>query len=308
MAAVSQLSIFNRARVKAGESVVADLTPIDDTMRAFLASYEDLVLEELEVSEWAFSLAQATPTVNAINVLRSLPYQYAVPPDSLGIVGVRWMDQPLEGRHFRIEGNGVWTRWNSGITFLYKTRPGEQMWPRRFSDIIVDRLTAIAMQLTERHSEAQTVLGNAERNRIRASHAESRQRHNRPIGQGSIVNRRRGGGLEEFTNLPDCGGAANNGGNVQYLQDNDIFITADYTVKPGDGYVEADCSAGGGVTITVTYDATDATLNKVCVFRKKTDLGTLILLDPSTGGEHVFEDHIPHEFRRAFGVLHGPYG
>jgi hypothetical protein len=61
------------------------------------------------------------------------------------------------------------------------------------------------------------------------------------------------------------------------LVDNDAFKSASYTVEPGVGYVEMDCN--DGATKTVIYHPADATLRKSCLFRKKSDLGALVISD-----------------------------
>lgn len=312
--AVTQLSIINRARVEAGEEVVTDLTPVDAMMRAAIASYEDIVQDELENGEWAFGIRKQIPTLTATDTDSSLPYQYALDPETIGVVSVRYLDQPLEGWLFRINGRAVWTAYNSGITFLVKNRPGEGLWPRRFSELVVLGLKAVFLDATERHAEASDVRVFAHRKRIMAKHSESAQRHNRPMGQGSIINRRRGGGHEMITNLPDCGGGAvsNGSGNVLYPNDNDVFVNTDYTVEPGVGYVGADCTAGGGVTLTITYTASDDTLNKKCTFQKvdstglPSDLGTIVLAD-GVGNSVEINGSDTQQYRRVGGFLRGPY-
>lgn len=275
MPAITQLSVINRARVIAGEETVADLTPVDAMMRAALASYEDMVLEEIENAQYLFTLKRSTPTLTDTDTNRTLPFKYTIPAESLGIVGVHYNDMPLDGVAFEIEGGYVWTAFDTNVTFLYKIRPDESVWPRKFSQIIVDELTAIFMRGTERHSEAQSILANAARRRVINRNSEARQRHNRPMGEGSLVNRRRGVFSMGFVGMGGGSSGGGSGGGSGPTRSPYRFVTAttpgvtDITAADDNGTIYIDC-AGGDIN---QLFSTGSELDGVTVMFRRKDSG-----------------------------------
>lgn len=187
-----KLSIVNRALSAVGEGSVTSLTPGETLPNAALEHYESIVALEIEQGEWKFGTRTSTPTLLTAEADEPLKYQWQIPSASKGIIDVLYRNVPLKGEHYDIEGNVVRCRYNTAITFQYRIRPDEEIWPERFQNIIVQRLEALFLRVLERVQDAAVRDQDTEFKTKRAKHAEARQRLNRPLADGSIVDARLG--------------------------------------------------------------------------------------------------------------------
>jgi hypothetical protein len=111
----------------------------------------------------------------------------------LSLHAVLYKNYALDGEFFEIEGRVIRCQYNSDITIKYAYRPDESTWPQRFKRIIVERLEAVFLRVTERHSEAAKRDQDADIKTKISRHTEARQRSNRPLGDGTIAQARLGG-------------------------------------------------------------------------------------------------------------------
>lgn len=187
-----KLSIVNRALSAVGEGSVTSLTPGETLPNAALEHYESIVALEIEQGEWKFGTRTSTPTLLTAEADEPLKYQWQIPSASKGLIDVLYRNVPLKGEHYDIEGSVVRCRYNTAITFQYRIRPDEEIWPERFQNIIVQRLEALFLRVLERVQDAAVRDQDTEFKTKRAKHAEARQRLNRPLADGSIVDARLG--------------------------------------------------------------------------------------------------------------------
>ena len=187
-----KLSIVNRALSAVGEGSVTSLTPGETLPNAALEHYESIVALEIEQGEWKFGTRTSTPTLLTAEADEPLKYQWQIPSASKGLIDVLYRNFPFKGEHYDIEGSVVRCRYNTAITFQYRIRPDEEIWPERFQNIIVQRLEALFLRVLERVQDAAVRDQDTEFKTKRAKHAEARQRLNRPLADGSIVDARLG--------------------------------------------------------------------------------------------------------------------
>lgn len=187
-----KLSLVNQALVAAGEDPVAALTGTNPMTVAAVEAYDAIVEEELEKNIPMFAKKVASPTLQTATSDAPLQYRWELPADMLEILSVLYLGIELEGDKFEIEGDVIRCFFNTDVTVKYTYRPPEERWTRRFRRIIVQRLESLFLRVTERHNEADGRDKDTERVSIIARHADSRQRKNRPLGDGSLVQARQG--------------------------------------------------------------------------------------------------------------------
>lgn len=187
-----KLSLVNQALTVIGEDAVSSVTGKDWISTVALENYEQFVKEEIETGAWAFASKTGTPTFLTAGAPRPLCHKWQIPADVLTIQSVLHCGTVLGGDDYRIDGRIIRSRYDSDITLQYLWRAGEDVWPFRFQRIIIQRLEAAFLRSTERHSAADDRDMDTVAKRTIAKHTESGQRKNRSIGDGSIVERRRG--------------------------------------------------------------------------------------------------------------------
>lgn len=187
-----KLSLFNQALVIVGEDAVSELDSTNLFIAACLEHYERLVGEEIETGNWKFASKDATPTLLTAQAESPLQYQFQMPADLKTLQAVMFKDFPLDGADFEIDGRVIRCRYNTDVTIKYLFRADESVWPDRFRTIIVRGLQAIMLRRNEDHGVAAQIEEGTEIKKIVAKHAESGQRRNRPLGDGTVVQRRRG--------------------------------------------------------------------------------------------------------------------
>lgn len=187
-----KLNIVNQAATAAGEERMTDLTPGTVIANAAIEHYDDFVDEELENGTWKFATKADAPTLLTATVDAPLKYQWQLPSDLLATQVVLYKGVVLDGEFYDIQTGVMRCPYNSDIKVKYTYRPDEQYWPRKFRRIIADRLEALFLRVTERHSEAGAVDQRADMKTMIARHSESRQGRNRPLGDGTIIQARFG--------------------------------------------------------------------------------------------------------------------
>lgn len=187
-----KLSIINQALTAAGEETLSSLTPGTVMANAAIENYDAIVGEEIENWSWKFSAKTDTPDLLTTKADTPLQYQYQRFGDDIELMAVLYKGVELDGEFFEIEGQIVRCAYNSNITFKYQYRPDEFEWPQRFRRIIVQRLEALFLRVTERHTEAAGRDQDTAIKTIVARHTESRQRRNRPLGDGTLAQARMG--------------------------------------------------------------------------------------------------------------------
>lgn len=185
-----KLSIINQALTSAGEETLSALTPGTVMANAAIENYDAIVGEEIENGSWKFSAKTDTPDLLTARADTPMQYQYQRFTDDIELMAVLYKGIELDGEFFEIEGRTVRCVYNSDITFKYQYRPDESIWPMRFRRIIVQRLEALFLRVTERHTEAEARDEATHVKTIIARHTESRQRKNRPLGDGTIAQAR----------------------------------------------------------------------------------------------------------------------
>lgn len=187
-----KLRLVNQALTAAGEDPLDALVPGSPMANAAITNYDDFVDEELENGVWKFATKIAVPTFLTATVDKPLKYQWQRAADDIEVQAVLFRGRALEGEDYDIQGRVIRTRFNANITVKYTYRPNEEVWPRRFCRIIVQRLEALFLRSTERFSEAtERDEDTALRSQV-ARHTESRQRNNTPLNMGSIAEARMG--------------------------------------------------------------------------------------------------------------------
>jgi hypothetical protein len=187
-----KLEIINQALTAAGEDPLTDLVPGTVMANAAIANYDDFVAEELENGDWKFATKTKDLTLLTARAAKPLEYQYQLPGDCLTAKAVLYNGQVLDGEFFDFEGSVVRCSYGSNISARYIFRPVDSAWPRRFRRIVAQRLEALFLRVTERHSEASGRDQDTSIKTMIARHTESSQRRNRPLGDGTLVNARRG--------------------------------------------------------------------------------------------------------------------
>lgn len=188
-----KLSIVNQALTAAGEDPLTTLTPGSVMANAAIEHYEAIVSEEIENGSWKFSTKPIfTPTLLTALAPKPLQYQYGRAADDIEVMSVLYKNVELDGEFYEIEGRTVRCAFNSDIAIKYQYRPPEEIWPQRFRRIISGRLTALFLRVSERHTEADAMDENTEVRAKVAKHTETRQRRNRPLGDGTLAQARMG--------------------------------------------------------------------------------------------------------------------
>lgn len=187
-----KLSIVNQALTAAGEDPLTDMTPGTVFANAAIENYDAFVDEELENGVWKFATDTKTPTLLTPLAGDPLKYQWQRLGQDIEVQAVLYKGIALEGEDYELEGRNIRTRYNSDITVKFTYRADEAVWPQRFRRIIVQRLEALFLRVTERHSEAAARDQDTGVKTIIARHTEARQRKNRPTGDGTLVQARFG--------------------------------------------------------------------------------------------------------------------
>jgi hypothetical protein len=188
-----KLSIVNQALTAAGEDPLTDMTPGSVMANAAIENYDAIVSEEIENGNWKFSSKGSyAPSLLTATANSPLKYQYQRASDDIELMAVLYKGIELDGEFFELEGRIVRCAYNSDITFKYQYRPDESLWPQRFRRIITQRLEALFLRVSERHNEADNRDKSTDIKTMVAKHTESRQRRNRPLGDGTIAQARMG--------------------------------------------------------------------------------------------------------------------
>lgn len=188
-----KLSLVNQALVAAGEDPITDLGGADGPLAiAAIQQYDDIVNEELVVNEPMFAKKVLAPTLLTAVSDQPLQYRWQIPADKLSILSVLYKGVVLLGDLYEIEGAVIRCYYNTDVTVKYIYRADESVWSFPFRKIIRQRLEALFLRVTERHNEADGRDVATERSSTIARHADARQRSNRPIHDGSIIQARFG--------------------------------------------------------------------------------------------------------------------
>lgn len=195
-----KLSIVNQALTSAGEEKLTSLTPGSPLAEAAIENYDTIVEEELENGQWKFATVPGyVPTLLTATVDKPLKYQYQLPANLLALTAVKNRSTVLDGEYFEQSGRIFRTAYNANISIDYIFRPDESVWPARFRRIIIQRLEALFLRVTERHSEAAGRDQSTDIKTMVAKHTEARQSRNRPLGDGTIAQARMGGRRRRFS-------------------------------------------------------------------------------------------------------------
>lgn len=187
-----KLSLVNQALTNTGEDPVTSLTGENAFTRAAIENYDEIVNEELEKNEPKFAQKVGTPTLLTAQSDPPLLYRWQLPADFLASRSVLFEGWDLLGDKFEIEGRVIRTAYNESVTVKYIYRPDEALWTYKFRRIIIMRLESVFLRVSERHNEAEEHDKSTERRSVIARHADARQRSNRPINDGSIIEARMG--------------------------------------------------------------------------------------------------------------------
>lgn len=187
-----KLSIVNQALTAAGEDPLTALSPGGVMANAAVENYEPFVKEELENGTWKFATKDKALSLLTAQATGKLKYEWQLPSDVLSLLSILHCGCILQGENYEIVGTTVRTCYNTDITARYIYRADETLWPQRFRRIIYQRLEALFLRVSERHTQAATRESDTEARKSIARHTESRQRVNRPVGEGSLAEARMG--------------------------------------------------------------------------------------------------------------------
>lgn len=187
-----KLSLINQALTNTGEDPVTELTGENAFTRAAIENYDDIVNEELEKNEPKFAQKVGEPSLETASSDEPLQYRWTLPAEALSVRSVLFEGWDLQGDKFEIEGRVIRTAYNESVTVKYVYRPDESFWTYKFRRIIIMRLESVFLRVSERHNEAEEHDKSTERRSVIARHADARQRSNRPINPGSIIEARFG--------------------------------------------------------------------------------------------------------------------
>lgn len=187
-----KLSLVNQALTNTGEDPVTSLTGENAFTRAAIENYDDIVNEELEKNEPKFAHKVGTPSLQTAVSDKPLQYRWTLPADCIQITSVLYTGIDLMGDKFEIEGRTVRCYFNTDITIKYIYRADETVWTFKFRRIIIMRLESVFLRVSERHNEAEEHDKSTEKRSVIARHADARQRSNRPLNDGSIIEARMG--------------------------------------------------------------------------------------------------------------------
>lgn len=187
-----KLSIVNQALTAAGEDPLTALTPGSVMANAAIENYEPFVKEELENGTWKFASKTTDLSLLTAEADGTLKYRWQVPAAALSVQSILYRGVVLDGEFYEIEGQVVRAAYNTEISAKYVYRALEALWPQRFRRIIYQRLEALFLRVSERHTQAATRESDTEVRKAIARHTESRQRVNRPVGEGSLAQARMG--------------------------------------------------------------------------------------------------------------------
>jgi len=187
-----KLSIINQAISAAGEEPLTVLAAGSVMANAAIENYDSFVEEELENGTWKFASKTADLSLLTARADEPLQYQWQIPSDCLVVISVLYNGRDLDGEYYQIEGRKVRTQYDADVTIKYVYRPDESEWPKRFQRIVSQRLEALFLRVTERHSEAARRDEDTSIKTMIARHTEARQQRNRPLGDGTLVQARFG--------------------------------------------------------------------------------------------------------------------
>lgn len=187
-----KLSLVNQALTNTGEDPVTSLTGENAFTRAAIENYDDIVNEELEKNEPKFAQKVAAPSLQTATSDEPLQYRWTLPAEALSVISVLYLGIDLQGENFEIEGRTVRCFYNTDVTVKYAYRVDETLWTFKFRRIIIMRLESVFLRVSERHTEAAERDKSTERVSTIARHRDAKQRSNRPIGDGSIIEARMG--------------------------------------------------------------------------------------------------------------------
>lgn len=187
-----KLQMINAALTAAGEDPLTDLTPGSVMANAAIANYDDFVEEELENGAWKFASKVFTPTLITAELDAPLNRQWQLPSAALKVRDVLVDGKSVDAEKWDIEENIIRTCYDSDITARCVFRPAENRWPARFRRIVIQRLEALFLRVTERHSEANSRDAATDIKTVISRHTDAAQKPGRPIAQGSIIDARRG--------------------------------------------------------------------------------------------------------------------
>lgn len=187
-----KLSLVNQALTNTGEDPVTSLTGENAFTRAAIENYDDIVNEEIEKNEPKFSHKIAAPNLLTDTSDAPLQYRWQMASEVLSVISVLYLGVDLEGDQFEIEGRVIRCFYNTDVTVKYTRRVDESTWTYKFRRIIVMRLESVFLRVSERHNEAEERDKSTERTSTIARHRDAKQRSNRPINDGSIIEARMG--------------------------------------------------------------------------------------------------------------------
>lgn len=193
MAQDIKLSLVNQALTAIGEDPVTDLTGSNACTRAAIQNYDDIVAAELENARPKFAMrTKQTPTLLTAESEAPIRYRWQIPGEAMTVVSVLRSGFPLDSELFEREEDFIRCAFNSGISLKYIIRAPEEKWSGAFRRIIVGRLKALFLDVTERASAAAITEQATDTKGIVFRHTDASQRRNRPVGDGSIVQARQG--------------------------------------------------------------------------------------------------------------------
>lgn len=188
-----KLGLINQALTAVGEDPVSEITGQNAHTRAAIEHYDAIVGEELERNQPKSAVTTAAPTLLTATVPNEpLPYQWQPPADCLSIIAVLHCNRVLDGDAQTIENGLIRTAYNTDIRVRYARRVSEENWSFAFRAIIEKRLEALFRRVQEQSDVADDMDKKAEQKSLIARHADARQRQNRPMAGGSLVDARLG--------------------------------------------------------------------------------------------------------------------
>lgn len=187
-----KLELVNQALTAVGEDEISALTGDTACSRAAIRHYERIVKVALGRNKPKFSWKVAAPSLLTARSDEPLQYRWQRPSDDLKVIGVLYNGQSLDSAYYDIEGRVVRAYYDSDITLRYVYRAPEDIWDAEFQEIIEQRLEALFLRVTERFTAADNRDIATEGLARVARHSDTSQRASRPVGEGSIIQARRG--------------------------------------------------------------------------------------------------------------------